>query len=87
MIVTRERAIVFRGGGRRWFTEQAAYNAAAKQRIRSRCYCSGPDPAPYYEQAPPEICQYHDMDPDEWTRLRDRLGRFLRFLDARAGDE
>lgn len=48
MPVTTETATVYRGGGRRWFTLQAACNAEAKSLHRKRfdqqCYCSSPEP-------------------------------------------
>jgi len=40
-MLATENAIVYRGGGRRWFSVQAAANAEARKKLKSRCECSG----------------------------------------------
>jgi hypothetical protein len=39
-----ETAKVYRGGGRRWLTRDAAYYGAAKAIVRAACYCERPEP-------------------------------------------
>ena len=82
MIVTRETATVYRGGGRRWLTKASAIRAEAKARINARCACE-----PYDREtgAPASYCRYHTAleDPDSWARRFRR--RYLRFLTYFAG--
>ena len=61
MSVAIETATVYRGGGRRWFTVQAACRAEARAKLKLNCdcdYCDHPEmPGCPTEDLP---CQYHD---------------------------
>lgn len=61
MNISTETATVYRGGGRRWFTRQAACRAEARAKIKERCecdYCDHPEmPGCPTEDFP---CRYHD---------------------------
>lgn len=80
-MISKETAIVYRGGGRRWFSKKAAAKAEAKAMIRKRCECSRTH---YYSDGsfdPGETCHWH-ADIERFVRYRDRLARFyLRRFD------
>ena len=80
-IVTREAAVVYRGGGRRWFTEQAAIRAAAKARILEHCECEGAEQDEYGRYTFGGFtCYLHRRldDPNSYARrLFDRYVRWL----------
>ena len=74
MPVTTESAQVYRGGGRRWFTMDAAINAEAKAMFRAclhkkaRCDCyTSSDP---FDGA--TTCKYHDHSDPVY-------GRYMRY--------
>jgi hypothetical protein len=75
--VTAETAVVYRGGGRRWFTRRAAYRAEAKALIREHCWCSPIEPYTGCE----EICRYHD-DPYHFEELVDLLAYLYEHEDS-----
>ena len=85
MIVTKETAIVWRGGGRRFFTKSAAINAEARasynQIVKSsgRCECGSQFVAGYGEMN--DYCLYHDRTKPLYRRYI-RLAT-LRILKAR----
>ena len=80
-IVGCESATVYKGGGRRYLTKRAAYNGAARAKIRSRCDC---EPGLYndyqtgYAAMP---CRYHE-DMDKCAKLQSRLARWYAHLDS-----
>lgn len=62
MSVTTETAVVYRGGGRRYFTKAAAYRAEAKAQLRAEmggCQCEPPD----WETGGGWTCDYHSLPP------------------------
>lgn len=63
MGVWTEDAIVFRGGGRRWFTRKAAERAEARAAIKRRCECCGGDAV-----TPAFVCAYH-VNPVRFNRM------------------
>jgi hypothetical protein len=65
-----EKATVYWGGGRRWFSKRQAARAEAKKLIRSKCICSGYESDTGY---PGEVCKYHEMDAGRWSKLRNKL--------------
>lgn len=67
--IRKESAIVYRGGGRRWFTLDAACRAAARAKLKTRCECDSGDAEAQY---PGSTCHYHG----------ERYGRFVRKLAA-----
>lgn len=68
-MIKMEVRTVYRGGGRGWFTLQAAANAEARQAIKARCECDNGD-----EVTPPETCEYHS-DMERYTKIKRRLAR------------
>lgn len=62
MKITQETAIVFKGGGRRYFTLKAACHAAARKKIRDRWRESGDD--------------YREMDLERYARIVRTLAYF-----------
>lgn len=75
MIPTKEIATVYRGGGRRWFTLDAACRAQAKAKIKNNCTCDYIDHEGYGRQHLP--CRYHDGSSHAEKVLR-RLARIYR---------
>ena len=75
--VRTETRKVYVGGGRGWLTKRSAYRAEAKSLYlhRYRCECE------------PEIgfnCGDHTEEAKvHYLRIRDRLARFLKFVDSR----
>lgn len=65
-----EKATVYWGGGRRWFTKRQAARAEAKAFIRSKCDCSPYEHDTGFEG---EACKYHSMDAAKWSKIRHRL--------------
>jgi hypothetical protein len=59
-----ETAQVFRGGGRRWFTRQAAERAEARKAWKRVCECDESRPAEGY---PGYTCTVH-ADPGKYQR-------------------
>lgn len=53
-MIKTESATVYCGGGRRWFTLNAAARAEAKRKIKERCDCDSGD-----RDTPPVVCYYH----------------------------
>lgn len=87
MILT-ESAIVYRGGGRRWFTKKAAINAEAKAMWRSvsilknRCDCdSHGTPIDYGFDFGEYVCEYHEQD----SKVFKRYVRFAKHCIKKAG--
>ena len=75
MAITTETAVVYRGGGRRWFSLKTAIKAEARAihraRFRSRCHCSAPD---YAVGDSGETCQFHEAAFfNKFTRRVERL--------------
>lgn len=77
--VTAETAVVYRGGGRRWFTRRAAYRAEAKVLIREHCECEPGD-----EHSPGEVCRYHE--PEHFDELVDLLSYLYEHEDGQRTD-
>jgi hypothetical protein len=70
--VTTETAVVFRAGGRRWFTKNAACRAAARAKINTRCECESAEPDSFDGRGyPGHTCWYHDQD--RYHRLISKL--------------
>lgn len=68
-MINKEVATVYRGGGRRWFTPQAAANAEAGAAINARCECDNGD-----EVTPPMVCDYHN-DMERYAKIKRRLAK------------
>lgn len=68
-MIRQEFAEVYHGGGRRWFTLQAAANAEARQAIKARCECDQGD-----EVTPPNVCEYHS-DMERYVKIKRRLAK------------
>lgn len=83
MVVSREEATVYRGGGRRWLTQQAAYRAAAKAKIKSICECEQPDTLIDPSGYPGFTCSYH-KDIDRFQKIVRRLVGLYRASDRRS---
>ena len=64
-----ENAVVYRGGGRRWFTKRAAARADAREKIRTKCECEKGD-----HITPDEVCNYH-YDLVRFNKMVRRLAR------------
>lgn len=77
MIVEQQTVTAYKAGGRRWLTKDAAYNAAARNKINERCDCYPGDSA-----QPPEVCEYH-LDMDRYVEIRRRLAAFYKRADKR----
>lgn len=74
MAIFKQHAVVYRGGGRRWFSAKAAANAAAKATMRARCECSEPEYADGDRMAyPGDTCRLHQ--PDRFPKILRRLAR------------
>ena len=71
MKVTIETATVYRGGGRRWFTQAAACRAEARARLKVDCGCDYIDHEGYGRQYLP--CALHH--PDRYPKIVRRLTR------------
>jgi hypothetical protein len=76
--VVVETAKVYRAGGRRWFTKQAACRALAKEIINQRCEC---EPTVYWgsgscDCTPGITCWYH-KDPDRLEKIIRRMARII----------
>lgn len=75
MLITKETATVYRGGGRRWFTKKSACRAEARARLKQDCacdYCDHPEmPGAGREDLP---CQYHDGS-ERAAKILRRLAR------------
>jgi hypothetical protein len=70
-----ETAQVYRGGGRRWFTRQAAERAEARKAWNRVCECDESDSATGY---PGHVCTVHS-DPKKYQRrIRLYVAMFLR---------
>lgn len=69
-MITQEVATVWRGGGRRWFSKQAACRAEARRMMRKRCECDAGDSV-----TPSYSCRYHSVD--NYGRIINRLTRHL----------
>ncbi|MCY1307712.1 hypothetical protein D9M70_576650 [compost metagenome] len=69
MSVISRPAMVFHGGGRRWFTLRAACKAEANALIRTKCECESIDHGPLgWEHL---TCWYHE--PNRYPRIFNRL--------------
>lgn len=79
MVVTTEQATVYRGGGRRWFSLNAACNAEAaklhRERFRKDCYCCDNSYSERYGHEPGETCHLHAAK--FYSRWRRRVARIL----------
>lgn len=83
MSVTAEKARVFRGGGRRWFTLNAACNAEARAKIMERCECHEFHPGDW--PAFSEPCGLHD--PERYPKILRRLSRMHKQAYLSEGSE
>lgn len=81
LIVGCEQATVYRAGNRRFFTKRAAYNHAAREKIRSRCDCEPLDYADFASGYMPMACRYHE-DMDRCAKLQARLARWYKHIDT-----
>jgi len=64
-----EFAIVWKGGGRRWFSKVSAARGEARSIIRARCDCEKGSHEIDYS---PEVCIYHES-PDFYHHARNNL--------------
>lgn len=71
MKISTETATVYRGGGRRWFTKNAACKAEARAKIKTKCECDYIDHEGYGRQDLP--CALHN--PDRYPKILRRLTR------------
>lgn len=76
-MIIKEQAIVYRGGGRRWFSKSAAANAEARKLIKSRCYCSAPEEVQGRFISSGETCFLHQQE-----RYKKALRRLARLVIA-----
>ena len=76
MIVERETATVYRGGGRRYFTKRAAYVSAARAKIDGHCECLPAEPDVGLDSM---VCRLHS---DLRGRLIDQLVEIYRREDS-----
>lgn len=82
-MITSEIAIVYRGGGRRWFSRDSAINAEAKSCYRKavkrndRCECGTTS---WNGNEYDDYCQYHDHDSPVF-------GRYVRYAKYRIEGE
>lgn len=74
MSVSSETAKVYRGGGRRWFTLQAACNAQARAKIMERCECEPFDPLEW--RVEPITCDMHATE--RYPKILRRLSKIYR---------
>lgn len=77
MVIGVETAIVYKAGGVRYLTKRAAYVAAARAKIKTRCEC-----VKAYRDEPMyagETCYYHEME--NYQRIIKRLVRWYKFID------
>ena len=81
-VITKETATVYRGGGKRYFTKKAAYNAAARAKIKTRCDCESPMLADFETGYLPVCCKYHE-DADRLAKLQARLARWYKYQDSK----
>ena len=81
LIVGCEQATVHRAGNRRFFTKRAAYNHAAREKIKSRCDCEPPEYGDFETGYMPVVCRYHE-DMDRCAKLQARLARWYKHLDT-----
>lgn len=74
-MIRTESAIVYKAGGRRFFTLKAAVRRAVRERLRANCecdYCDHPEmPGCPTEDLP---CKYHDNSPRA-LKIERRLSR------------
>lgn len=73
-MVTIEQATVYRGGGRRWFSLNAACRAEAKAIMKRKCECDYVDHENYGRQELP--CSLHH--PDRYSKIVRRLARLVK---------
>ncbi|WP_421696868.1 hypothetical protein [Ancylobacter sp.] len=66
-------AVVWHGGGRRWFTRRAAENAEARRLINKRCECDNGDAF-----TPPYTCGLHKDAVKNARRTRLMVAMFVR---------
>ena len=85
MIVETLTATVYKGGGKRYLTKRAAYYAAARAKINSRCDCEPCDYADYETGYMPVMCQWHE-DRDRCEAVIQRLARWYQHADKKGGD-
>jgi hypothetical protein len=72
--IVREQAIVYRGGGRRWFSAKSAARAAANKTIRERCECDEPEYGEGGRMAyPGNTCELHNEE--RYPKILRRLAR------------
>lgn len=71
MNIATETATVYRGGGRRWFTKNAACKAEARAKIKEKCECDHIDHEGHGRQDLP--CSRHH--PDRYPKILRRLTR------------
>lgn len=77
----KEKATVYWGGGRRWFSLKQAAKAEARWLLKQKCDCYS-DWGSYYSDPSNERverCRYHKMEQHEWKKLRDRIARRIIF--------
>lgn len=74
MGVSKETATAWRGGGRRWFTLNAALRAEARAAIAAKCECESPS---YADRYPGWTCGWHS-DRGYYERVLDRFVRLYR---------
>lgn len=82
-MIAKENAQVFRGGGRRWLTKNAACRAEAKAKIRERCDCETVDHGHMGREH--ITCSYH-ADMGRFYKIVRRLARMYAAHPAKQSD-
>ena len=73
-MITKEKATVYRGGGRRFFSLDAAAHGAARAKIKERCECDSIDHGALGIEY--ITCWYHE--PENYATLTRRLARIYK---------
>lgn len=80
-VFRKQSMVYYVPGGQRRFTKKAAYNEAAKVRMRKACYCDF-DPDVGWENP----CRFHEVD-GYGEKVKNRLARWLTWADGRIETE
>lgn len=80
--VRTSTAVVWHGGGRRWFTRRAAERAEARRLINKRCECDNGDAF-----TPPYTCDLHKDAVKMARRTRLMVAMFVRPATRAASQE
>lgn len=80
MSVEKSQAVVYHGGGRRWFTLKAACRAEAKKTLKTRCECEHMDHGAMGSEW--LICWYHEEERNV-VLMRRLTGAYMRRFRAK----